>query len=50
MFALLVVAIALLPMLLGALAMALNFSLLNVGLLWWRIRIENAVLRERGGA
>jgi methyltransferase len=46
-YALVVVEIALLPLLLGAPAMAITFSLLNAALLWWRIRIENAVLTER---
>ena len=46
-YALVVVEIALLPVLLGAPAMALTFSILNAGLLWWRIRIENGVLVER---
>ncbi len=46
-YALVVVEIALLPLLLGAPAMALTFSLLNAALLWWRIRVENAVLGER---
>jgi methyltransferase len=49
-YALVVVEIALLPMLLGAPMMALTFSLLNAALLWWRIKIENAVLVQRGGA
>jgi methyltransferase len=48
-YALVVVEIALLPLLLGAPAMALTFSILNASLLWWRIRIENAVLGERVG-
>jgi methyltransferase len=48
-YALVVVEIALLPLLLGAPAMALTFSILNAVLLWWRIRIENAVLGERVG-
>jgi methyltransferase len=30
--------------------MALTFSVLNAALLWWRIRVENAVLVQRGGA
>jgi methyltransferase len=46
-YALVVVEIALLPLLLGAPAMALTFSVLNAVLLWWRIRVENAVLGER---
>lgn len=46
-YALVVVEIALLPLLLGAPAMALTFSLLNAALLWWRIKVENAVLGER---
>jgi methyltransferase len=46
-YALVVVEIALLPLLLGAPAMAITFSLLNAALLWWRIRVENAVLKER---
>lgn len=48
-YALVVVEIALLPLLLGAPAMALTFSLLNAALLWWRITVENAVLGERQG-
>jgi methyltransferase len=48
-YALVVLEIALLPLLLGAPAMALTFSILNAALLWWRIRIENAVLAERVG-
>jgi methyltransferase len=46
-YALVVVEIALLPLLLGAPAMALTFSVLNAALLWWRIRAENTVLGER---
>ncbi len=42
-----VVEIALLPLLLGAPAMAVTFSVLNAALLWWRIRVENGVLVER---
>jgi methyltransferase len=48
-YALVVVEIALLPLLLGAPAMALTFSILNAALLWWRIRVENSVLGERTG-
>lgn len=48
-YALVVVEIALLPLLLGASMMALTFSILNAVLLWWRTRVENAVLGERGG-
>jgi methyltransferase len=48
-YALVVVEIAVLPLLLGAPAMAFTFSILNAALLWWRIRIENAVLTERVG-
>ena len=48
-YALVVVEIAVLPLLLGAPAMAIIFSLLNAALLWWRIRIENDVLMERVG-
>jgi len=48
-YALVVVEIALLPLLLGAPAMALTFSILNAALLWWRIRVENIVLGERHG-
>ncbi len=47
-YALVVVEIALLPLILGAPAMALTFSILNAVLLWWRIRVENIVLTERG--
>jgi methyltransferase len=46
-YALVVVEIALLPLILGAPAMALTFSILNAALLWWRMRVENAVLGER---
>lgn len=46
-YALVVVEIALLPLILGAPAMALTFSVLNAVLLWWRIRMENSVLNER---
>lgn len=46
-YALVVAEIALLPLILGAPEMALTFSILNAGLLWWRIRIENAVLAGR---
>jgi methyltransferase len=49
-YALVVVEIALLPVLLGAPLLSLVFSALNAALLWWRIRIENAVLGERSGA
>jgi methyltransferase len=49
-YALVVVEIALLPLLLGAPLLSLVFSVLNAALLWWRIRIENAVLDERCGA
>lgn len=49
-YALVVVEIAVLPLLLGATAMAITFSILNAALLWWRIRIENKVLTERAGA
>jgi methyltransferase len=48
-YALVMVEIAILPLLLGAPAMALTFSLLNAVLLWWRIRVENIVLAEREG-
>ena len=48
-YALVVVEIALLPLLLGAPAMALTFSILNAALLWWRIKVENAVLAARAG-
>lgn len=48
-YVLVVVEIALLPLILGAPAMALTFSILNAALLWWRIGIENAVLGERNG-
>lgn len=46
-YALVVVEIALLPLILGAPAMALTFSILNGALLCWRIRVENIVLAER---
>jgi methyltransferase len=48
-YALVVVEIALVPILLGAPAMAITFSALNAALLWWRIRMEEAVLQERTG-
>jgi methyltransferase len=47
-YALVVLEIAVLPLLLAAPAMAIIFSILNAMLLWWRIRIENDVLAERG--
>jgi methyltransferase len=47
-YTLVVVEIALLPLLLGAPAMAVTFSVLNAALLWWRIRMEAIVLEERG--
>lgn len=47
-YALVVAEIALLPLLLGAPVVAIVFSLANALLLWWRITIEAAVLRERG--
>lgn len=43
-----VVEIALLPLLLGAPIVALAFSIANAMLLAWRIRVEAAVLEERG--
>ena len=46
-YGLVVVEIALLPLLLGAPAMALTFSILNAALLAWRLIIESAVLAER---
>ena len=46
-YAVVVVEIAVLPLLLGAPMMALTFSVLNAGLLWWRIKLESAVLSER---
>lgn len=49
-YALVVVEIAVLPLLFGAPATAITFSILNFVLLWWRIRIENDVLTERGSA
>ena len=42
-----VIEIAALPLLLGAPIAAIIFSILNAGLLWWRIRIEGEVLAER---
>lgn len=42
-----VIEIAVLPLLLGAPEVAILFSLLNAGLLWWRIKIESQVLTER---
>jgi methyltransferase len=49
-YTLVVVEIALLPLLLGTPILALVFSALNAALLWWRIKIESAVLRERSVA
>ncbi len=43
-----VIEIALLPLLLGAPIVALAFSIANVMLLTWRIRVEAEVLKERG--
>jgi methyltransferase len=43
-----VIEIALIPLLLGAPWVAISFSALNAALLWWRVRIESAVLTERG--
>ena len=43
-----VIEIAVLPLLLGAPLVALAFSLANVMLLAWRIRVEADVLMERG--
>jgi methyltransferase len=43
-----VIEIALLPLLFGAPWVAGVFSVLNAALLWWRIRIEESVLEERG--
>lgn len=48
-YALVVVEISVLPLLFGAPALAIIFSILNAVLLWWRIRIENVVLKERAG-
>jgi methyltransferase len=48
-YALVVVEIALLPLLLGSDWIALLFSLLNLCLIGWRLRIENGVLKERSG-
>jgi methyltransferase len=42
-----VIEIALLPLLLGAPKVALAFSIFNVMLLMWRIRIEADILKER---
>jgi methyltransferase len=39
--------IALLPLALGSWPMAIIFSLINAGLLTWRIRMENVTLRTR---
>ncbi|MHB8356855.1 MAG: phosphoketolase [Vulcanimicrobiaceae bacterium] len=40
--------IALVPLVFGAVEIAIVFSVLNAFLLWWRIRVENRVLAERG--
>lgn len=42
-----VIEVAVLPLLFGAPIVAILFSILNAGLLWWRIRIEGEVLEER---
>jgi methyltransferase len=42
-----VIEIALIPLLLGAPWVAACFTILNAALLWWRIRIETAVLKQR---
>ncbi len=39
--------IAVLPLAFGAWEIALAFSLLNLPLLWWRIRVENSALAGR---
>jgi len=39
--------IAILPLVFGAWGLALIFSVLNAGMLWWRIRIENAALEAQ---
>lgn len=39
--------IAVLPLVFGAWELALVFSVLNAGMLWWRIKIENAALVAR---
>jgi methyltransferase len=39
--------IAVLPMVFGAWALALLFSILNAAVLAWRIRVENALLAGR---
>jgi methyltransferase len=44
-----VIEITLLPLLLGAIWVALMFTLLNAALLWWRIGVESRVLEERAG-
>jgi methyltransferase len=49
-YALVVVEIALLPLLLGSLSAAICYSVLNAALLFWRLKVENSVLRERRGA
>ena len=41
--------IAVVPLLLGAVWVALGMSLLNAALLWYRIRVEAEVLTERTG-
>jgi methyltransferase len=42
-----VIEIALIPLLLGAPWVAASFTVLNAALLWWRIKVETAVLAER---
>jgi len=49
-YALVVVEIALLPLLLGSVSAAICYSVLNAALLFWRLKVENSVLRERRGA
>lgn len=46
-YAVVIMEIALLPLLFGNMCVAISFSILNAGLLWIRLRIENLVLIER---
>jgi methyltransferase len=46
-YAVVIAEIAILPLAFREYGVALVFSLLNAGLLWWRVRLENAALNER---
>lgn len=46
-YAVVILEIALLPLLFGSMSLAIIFSILNAGLLWIRLRVENHVLTKR---